>query len=67
MNLFGDEEMKPIKVETCNNCINRQRWQFGGSIIQYCGVRKSNLTRNGLLKIKCKDKACIVFKHKNEK
>ena len=52
-------QVKPS--ETCNGCEHRQRWQCGGSIIQYCGVRSSNRTENGLLKIKCKDKACNLF------
>lgn len=47
---------------TCLNCENRQRHQKGGSIIQYCGVRKSNRTENGLLKIKAKNPACEQFK-----
>jgi hypothetical protein len=47
---------------TCNTCENRQRWQCGGRVIQYCGVRKSNRTDNGLLKIKCKDQACPLYK-----
>jgi hypothetical protein len=52
-----------IEVEnTCRHCAHRQRWGCGGSIIQYCGVRKSNRTRNGLLKIKVTDKACEAFK-----
>jgi hypothetical protein len=47
---------------TCNSCEHRQRHQCGGSIIQYCGVRKSNRTDNGLLKIKCKTEACLLYK-----
>lgn len=47
---------------TCNTCLHRQRWQCGGRIIQYCGVRKSNRTDNGQLKIKCKTKACNLYK-----
>ena len=45
---------------TCNTCEHRQRHQCGASIIQYCGVRKSNRTENGLLKIKCKTAACLL-------
>jgi hypothetical protein len=55
-------EVEPIKTETCLNCEHRQRHQCGGSIIQYCGVRKSNRTYNGQLKIKCKTTACNQFK-----
>lgn len=55
-------EQPPIKpANTCRNCENRQRHQCGGSVIQYCGVRKSNRTFNGLLKIKVTDPACPVF------
>lgn len=28
---------------------------------QYCGVRSSNRTENGLLKIRCKDIACSLY------
>lgn len=51
--------------ETCLNCEHRQRWECNTKVIQYCGVRKSNRTSNGLLKIKCKDKACELFKKQN--
>lgn len=47
---------------TCKDCEHRERWQCNSKIIQYCGVRKSKRTQNGLLKIKCKDKACLLFK-----
>lgn len=52
-------EKSKIK-QTCNSCKHRQRWQRNSKVIQYCGVRKSNRTDNGLLKIKCKDKACLL-------
>jgi hypothetical protein len=51
---------------TCNTCENRQRWQCNSKVFQYCGVRKSNRTNNGLLKIKCKDKACSLYKKEEE-
>lgn len=57
--LFEQPITKP--ANTCRNCANRQRHQCGGSIIQYCGVRKSNRTYNGLLKIKVTDPACAAF------
>lgn len=61
--LFELEEPKKPKPQlTCNTCEHRQRWQYGGSVIQYCGVRKSKRTENGLLKIKCKDAACLLYK-----
>lgn len=55
-------EIKPkFPDTTCFHCENRQRHEKGGSIIQYCGVRKSNRTENGLLKIKAKNPACEQF------
>jgi len=66
VDLFSDAEFTPEQPEktghTCNDCQHRQRWQCGGRVIQYCGVRKSNRTDNGLLKIKCKDPACHLYK-----
>jgi len=46
---------------TCNSCEHRQRWKCNSKVFQYCGVRKSNRTHNGLLKIKCKDGACSLY------
>jgi hypothetical protein len=46
---------------TCNSCEHRQRWECNSKVFQYCGVRKSNRTNNGLLKIKCKDAACPLY------
>ena len=37
---------------TCRTCTHRQRWQCGGSVIQYCGVSKDRRTFNRLKKIK---------------
>lgn len=48
--------------KTCRSCDHRQRWECGGKVIQYCGVRSSNRTDNGLEKIKCKDRACPKYK-----
>lgn len=48
--------------KTCNTCEHRERHQMGGSIIQYCGIRKSNRNENGMLKIKCKMQACSSYK-----
>jgi len=47
---------------TCKTCENRQRWECNSKVFQYCAVRKSNRTDNGLLKIKCKDLACELYK-----
>lgn len=46
---------------TCNSCEHRQRHQCNSKVFQYCGVRKSNRTDNGLLKIKCKTVACPLY------
>lgn len=58
MMLFEQEKTK----DTCRTCIHRQRWQCGGRVIQYCGIRKSNRTENGLLKIKVTTPACFNYK-----
>ena len=70
MKLFNEDEFKPNKpfnsVFTCKFCEHRQRWECNSKVFQYCGVRKSNRTDNGLLKIKCKDAACDLFKPCNK-
>lgn len=55
------ETEKPKSKLTCNSCEHRQRWQCNSKVFQYCGVRKSKRTDNGLLKIKCKDAACPLY------
>ena len=55
------DEGKLVEL-TCNTCEHRQRWQCNSKVFQYCGVRKSNRTSNCLLKIKCKDEACLSYK-----
>lgn len=35
--------------------------ECGARVIQYCGVRKSNRTYNGLLKIKVTNPACMAY------
>ncbi len=61
MELFPDEPKQKITL-TCRSCEHRQRWHCNSVIVQYCGIRRSNRTQNGLLKIKCKDKACGMYK-----
>jgi len=61
LEIFSDIT-KAKQTETCLTCVHRERHECGDSIIQYCGVRKSNRTENGLLKIKCKDAACPAYK-----
>lgn len=54
---------KPKQTQkTCNDCEHRERWQCNSKVFQYCGVRKSNRTDNGKLKIKCKTIAYALFK-----
>jgi hypothetical protein len=55
---FEQPALEKVKGKTCRTCMHRQRWQCDSKVIQYCGVRKSNRTDNGLLKIKCKNEAC---------
>ena len=64
MDLFNEKEIKvsPKEGKTCLTCEHRERWQCGNSVIQYCGILKSNRTENGKLKIKCKTKACDFYK-----
>ena len=59
--LFEIEEQVPNTTTTCKDCEHRQRWECNSKVFQYCGVRKSNRTSNGLLKIKCKDASCPLF------
>jgi len=60
MNLF---ESKPAQTLTCRDCKHRERHQCNSKVFQYCGVRKSNRTDNGKLKIKCKTAACYLFEN----
>ena len=62
MNYLFDHIPEHLKGKTCLSCEHRERHQMGGSIIQYCGVRRSNRTENGMLKIKCKTQACSSYK-----
>lgn len=68
---FGIPENAAHDGHTCRECDNRQRWQadHANTIQQYCAVRRSKRTRNGLLKIKCNQAACCLFKNttNNEK
>ena len=64
MNLLFEIEQLNETKDTCLTCVHRERHQCGGSVIQYCGVRKSNRTHNGKLKIKCKDKSCLQYEKK---
>lgn len=61
--LFSNDEIDEVRPSKfCRTCQHRQRWRCGGSIIQYCGVRKSNRTFNGLMKVQAKFPACAAYK-----
>ena len=70
--LLSPKSGKPIKyehldeVKTCRTCENRERWEFGDSIIQYCRAHKSNRTYNGLQKIKVTDPACGLYRREKK-
>ena len=62
LKLFDDTPFKhPNADKTCRSCKFRERHQMGLSTIQYCGIRPSNRTENGLLKIRAKDRACPKY------
>lgn len=62
--LFEIEPTFPDKF--CRTCQHRERHQCGGRIIQYCGLRKSNRTDNGQLKIKVNMPACEQYKEESK-
>lgn len=51
----------------CRTCEFIEKWECGASYFFYCKKRKSNLTTNGLLKVKCKTTACILYKKEKSK
>ena len=65
--LLGKDEalalvnFKPKEKRTCRTCAHRERWECGGRIIQYCGIRPSKRTSNGKLKIKVTNEACAYY------
>lgn len=63
------ESTENVKIiqKTCRTCAHRERWQCGGSVIQYCGRIHSNRTDNGFKKIKVTNPACILYSEKNVK
>ena len=64
--LFSTLESEALKTSTCLSCEHRQRWECNSKVMQYCGVRKSNRTANRLLKIKCKNAACVLYKTRTD-
>lgn len=64
MSLFKDEILQNTLVinnNKCGKCKHIERHEYRSKIIHYCGIRKSNRTSNGKLKVKCKNTACIHF------
>lgn len=59
MKLF-DSEIKET-TNTCRKCKHNEAWECNSKVFHYCGVRRSNRTSNGKLKIKCKNIACWLF------
>jgi len=57
-----------VAKNTCKTCKHRQRWRndWSEKVGQYCGTRRSGRTRNGLLKIKCKNPACGFYQAEEE-
>lgn len=70
MDLFTElgDILKPVESTnpelTCRKCKHNQAWECNSKVFHYCGVRKSNRTSNGQLKIKCKNPSCNFFKPK---
>ena len=65
--LFDIEPItKPRNPNKCGTCAHIQRWECGGRHFFYCGARKSKRTDNGLLKVKCKNEACELYKQENK-
>jgi hypothetical protein len=64
--LFDELPAKPYSGTRCKDCKHIQKWQCGGSFFFYCGITKSNLTNNGLKKVKCKTPSCGLFEKREE-
>ncbi|MBC7845569.1 MAG: hypothetical protein H7Y10_03655 [Flavobacterium sp.] len=50
--------------DTCLICEHRQEDKCHSKRFQFCGLRKSNKTKNKLLQIKSNDAACALFEEK---
>jgi len=66
LQMIETHEHSQKNTKTCGSCAHRERHQCGGRVIQYCGVRKSNRTQNGKLKILCKTVSCFAYKSEQE-
>lgn len=47
---------------TCRTCANRERWECGGRVIQYCRAIPSKRTFNHLKKIKVTNTKCHLYR-----
>jgi hypothetical protein len=65
--LFNDLPIQLASSNKCQDCKHIEKWQCGGSYFFYCGVIKSNLTYNGLKKVKCKTLSCGLFEESEVK
>jgi len=64
--LFNNLPKQLASSYKCKDCKHIQKWQCGGSFFFYCGAIKSNLTYNGLKKVKCKTLSCCLFEKREE-
>jgi len=60
MKLFDIPEKDQPKTK-CKQCEFSERHPCNSKIIWYCGIRKSNRTSNGQLKIKANNISCRLF------
>lgn len=47
--------------KTCWKCAHRERHEKNSKVFQYCAVKRSKRTENGLLKIKASSLACSLY------
>lgn len=70
LDLFnGEGYVEPKKPTTfCRTCKHRRREtaDWSNEVFQYCEVRGSNRTKNGLLKIKAKNHACSSYEEQEK-
>lgn len=52
---------KPVNPNKCGKCKHFQRWECGGSIIGYCGKKRSNRTENKLMRTNARSEACELY------
>lgn len=65
-----DDVRAIMQGRTCRQCANRihQQQGFDNHVhVTVCKVRKSGLTKSGMLKVRANQPACILFTLKNDK